>query len=171
MAGDDAQERTHEPTDKRKQKFREKGEVPRSKEVTSTIGLAVAVVVLVTTMQNMTQGIREVFSVCFRGMTEGDMDMMAAGHLMGQLTTSLLGILALPLMLLWLSAALIGGIQGRGVIAKEPIKFELDKLNPLPGFQKLFMSSTPLVELAKGLLKLGLIGLSLIHISEPTRPY
>jgi len=49
-------------------------------------------------------------------------------------------------------------IQGRGVIPKEPIKFELDKLNPLPGFKKNFLSSTPLVELAKGLIKLGLIG-------------
>jgi len=74
------------------------------------------------------------------------------------LASSLFGILALPLFLLWLSAGLISGIQGQGVIPKEPLKFDLEKLNPLPGFQKLFMSSTPLVELAKGLLKLGLIG-------------
>ena len=61
MAGDDAQERTHEPTDKRKQKFREKGEVPRSKEVTSTIGLVIATIVLVMTMQAMLHGVREVY--------------------------------------------------------------------------------------------------------------
>jgi len=158
VAGDDAQERTHEPTDKRKQKFREKGEVPRSKEVTSTVGLCVAAVVLVATMRAMTGGIREVFSICFRSMTEGDMDITAAADLMGQLTMSVVGILALPLFLLWVSAGLVGAIQGQGAIPKEPIKIELDKLNPLPGLQKLFMSSTPLVELGKSLLKLGLIG-------------
>jgi len=155
---DDAQERTHEPTDKRRQKFREKGEVPRSREVTSTFGLAVAALVLVVTIQAMCQGIREVFSVCFRSMTEGDLDLMAVSHLMGIVSTSLFTILALPLGLLWLAALFIGGIQGRGTIPKEPIKFDLEKLNPLPGFQRLFMSSTPLVELGKGLLKLGLIG-------------
>jgi flagellar biosynthetic protein FlhB len=155
--GDDAQERTHEPTDKRRKKFRDKGEVPRSKEVTSTIGLAIATVVLVTTMQQMTQGVREIFTICFRGMTEGDLDLMGACFLLGQVSMSVAAILTLPLFLLWLAALLVGLIQGQGVIPKEPLKFDLEKLNPLPGFQKLFMSSTPLVELGKGLLKLGLI--------------
>ena len=157
MAGEDGQEKTHDPTEKRLNSFRDKGEVPRSKEITSTIGLSVATVVLINTMQHSLEGIKGVFSICFRGMTEGDMDMAAASHLVGQLSLSIVGILAIPLGVLWFSALLVGGIQGRGAIAKEPIKFDLEKLNPLPGFQKMFMSTTPLVELAKGLIKLGLI--------------
>jgi len=39
---DDAQERSHEPTEQRRKKFREKGEIPRSREVTAVVGLAVA---------------------------------------------------------------------------------------------------------------------------------
>jgi flagellar biosynthetic protein FlhB len=158
VAEDDGQEKTHEPTDKRKKTFREKGEVPRSKEVTGSLGLAIAALVLVGTMPATLYGIQEIFSICFRGMTEGDMDAAAASYLIGQVALSLFWVSALPLGLLWLAAGLVGGIQGQGVIPKEPIKIEFDKLNPIPGFQKLFMSSAPLVELGKGLLKLGLIG-------------
>ena len=158
MAEDNGQEKSFEPTERRRQQFRERGEVPRSKEVTGVVGLAVAVVTLTAFLQRMAIGIQDVFSYSYASIPSGDISIPIVMALCEQVVFSLVTILAGPLILLWVGAALVGAIQGRGAIAKEPIKFELDKLNPLPGFKKIFMSSTPLVELAKGILKIGLIG-------------
>ena len=48
----------------------------------------------------------------------------------------------LHLIIMCSSAALVGLIQSRAIIPKEPIKFDLDKLNPLPGLKRIFMSTT-----------------------------
>ena len=58
MAEDSGQEKTHEPTERRKQQFRDKGDIPKSKEVSGTIGLVTAVLVLAIFMQNIAFGIR-----------------------------------------------------------------------------------------------------------------
>jgi flagellar biosynthetic protein FlhB len=158
MAEDDAQEKAHEPTEGRRQKFREKGEVPRSREVTAVFGLGVAGVALSSSIESMGSGLREVFQICFNSMREPVMDLAAASELAGSITVTLARILGPPILIIWIGAILVGAIQGRGVIAKEPIKLDLTKLNPGPGFKKLFMSSTPFVELGKGLFKLFLIG-------------
>ena len=98
------------------------------------------------------------FVMAFTSIPEGDISIPIVMEIANEVVNSMVFILAGPLIVLFLSAAIVGAIQGRGVIPKEPIKFELDKLNPLPGFKKNFLSTTPLVELAKGVIKLGLIG-------------
>ena len=59
---------------------------------------------------------------------------------------------------LWVASWLVGLIQGRLAIPKEPIKFQLEKLNPVTQFKEKYFSSAPFVDLAKGLIKLFLIG-------------
>mgnify|MGYP006257478231 CR=1 FL=1 len=70
---DSGQDKTHEPTERRRQQFRERGEVPKSKEVSGTIGLAVAALVLAMSMQQMAAGIRGVFVMALTSITEGDL--------------------------------------------------------------------------------------------------
>jgi flagellar biosynthesis protein FlhB len=155
---DSAQEKTHEPTERRRQQFRERGEVPRSGEVTGTIGLAMGALVLSLFLQQMAEGVRSIFVMAFTSIPEGDISVPIVMDIAYQVVHAMVVILSGPLIMLFLSSALVGAIQGRGVIPKEPIKFELEKLNPLPGFKKNFMSTKPLVELVKGVIKLGLIG-------------
>jgi flagellar biosynthetic protein FlhB len=155
---DDAQERSHQPTEQRRKKFREKGEIPRSREVTAVVGLAVAALALSTTTDRMGTGMRDAFAISFASMRNPVMDRAAAVQLAGEVAFTVFGMLSVPIFILWLGALLVGLIQGRGVIPKEPIKLDFTKLNPLPGAKRLFMSSTPLVELVKSLFKLGLIG-------------
>jgi flagellar biosynthetic protein FlhB len=155
---DKGQEKTHEPTERRRKQFRERGEVPKSKEVSGTVGLVVSVLCLSMFMQQMAVGIQDVFSSAFMSIPEGDITIPIVMDIANEFVSSLIVILAGPLIIMWLAAALTGLIQGRGAIPKEPIKFDLTKLNPFPGIKRIFMSSQPLVELAKGVIKIGLIG-------------
>jgi flagellar biosynthetic protein FlhB len=155
---DSAQEKTHEPTDLRRQQFRDKGDVPRSKEVDGTVGLTAAVMVLSLSMQNMATGIQEVFNFSMGSIPEGDLSIPIVMSLANEIVMSLFTILSIPLAVLWLTAGLTGLIQGRGAIAKEPLKFQPEKLNPFPGIKRIFFSSQPLVELVKSVIKLGLVG-------------
>ncbi len=158
MSSESGQDKTHEPTARRKQEFRERGEVAKSREITGTVGLAVAVLVLTAFMGQMATGIRGVFLANFASIPEGDITIPVAMDMATEMVYSLAYILVGPFVFLFISGTLIGLIQSRGIIPKEPIKFDLTKLNPLPGIQKNFMSSTPIIELTKSLIKLGLIG-------------
>jgi len=166
MAEESAQEKTHEPTERRKQQFRDKGDIAKSKELSGTVGLVAATLVLSLFLQHMAHGIRSVFDFAYRSIPEGDLSVPVVMDIANEVVGAIFIILAGPLIILWIVAALTGLIQSRGVIPKEPIKFDLTKLNPLPGFQRIFLSSQPLVELAKGLLKLGLIGWMVISALE-----
>ena len=73
MAEDSGQEKTHEPTERRKQQFRDKGDIPKSKEVSGTIGLVTVVLVLAIFMQNIAYGIQGVFTMSFSSIPEGDL--------------------------------------------------------------------------------------------------
>ncbi len=158
MAEDDAQERSHEPTERRRQKFREKGEVPRSKEVTAAIGLVISALALSSMLHRMGVGIQEAFNICYNSMSNPTMNKSAAAQLAQELSVTVVGLLAGPLSMMLIGGLLVGLIQGRGAMPKEPFKFDITKLNPGPGFKRLFMSSTPLIELVKSLFKLFLIG-------------
>lgn len=166
MAEDSGQEKTHEPTERRKQQFRDKGDIPKSKEVSGTIGLVTAVLVLAIFMQNIAYGIQGVFTMSFSSIPEGDLTIPVVMDLANEVVQALFAMLAAPMIIMWIVAALTGLIQSRGVIPKEPIKFDPTKLNPLPGLKKIFFSSQPLVELAKGLIKLGLIGWMVLSALE-----
>jgi flagellar biosynthetic protein FlhB len=155
---DKAQEKSHEPSELRRQQFRDKGDVPRSKEVDGTVGLTAAALVLSLSLQNMATGIQEVFTFAMLSIPEADLSIPIVMNLANEVVMALFTILSIPLAVLWLTAALTGLIQGRGAIAKEPIKFQPEKLNPFPGFKRIFFSTQPLVELAKSLIKIGLVG-------------
>jgi flagellar biosynthetic protein FlhB len=155
---DSAQEKTHEPTEMRRQQFRDKGDVPRSKEVDGTVGLTAAVMVLSLSMQTMAKGIQGIFTFAMRSIPDAELSIPIVMALADEVVMSLFAILSIPLTVLWLTAGLTGLIQGRGAIAKEPIKFQPEKLNPFPGIKRIFFSSQPLVELAKSVIKIGLVG-------------
>ena len=131
MAEDSAQEKTHEPTERRKQQFRDKGDIAKSKEVSGTIGLVTATLVLSMFLQQMAYGIQGVFTFAYTSIPEGDISVPIVMEIANEVVMSLILILSGPLAILWVVAALTGLIQSRGVIPKEPIKFDPTKLNPL----------------------------------------
>jgi flagellar biosynthetic protein FlhB len=166
MAEEKAQDKTHDPTERRRQQFRDKGDIAKSKEVSGTIGLVAATLTLALSMKQMALGIKSVFISTYTSIPEGDLTIPIVMDMAYDVVNALILILGVPLAVLWVVAAVSGLIQSKGIIPKEPIKFDLTKLNPLPGFKKIFMSSQPLVELVKGVMKIGLIAWMVVSALE-----
>jgi flagellar biosynthetic protein FlhB len=158
MAKDEGQEKTHEPTAKRRKDFREKGQVPRSQEVTATAGLIFGAGLLLMTLPMMGERLQDIFMTAFGHLGSGEMTISDAENIFSFAVMEVAWMVGPMLVGLWVASWLVGLIQGRLAIPKEPIKFQLEKLNPVTQFKEKYFSSAPFVDLAKGLIKLFLIG-------------
>ena len=158
MANDEGGEKTHEPTAKRQQEFREKGNVPKSQDLYGVVTLAIGIGYLLAFQSFIGNQV-----IRFTQRLYGTLDQNAftITDAWGLLLTALYTISAIILPMLcsiWAFLVLAGLIQSRFIIPKEPIKFQWETLNPIDGIKKKFFSAQPFVELLKGVLKLVLLG-------------
>lgn len=156
----DQSEKTEDPTDKKIDDAYKKGQVPKSQEVSTWFSLATATLVIVL----MSNGIARDFSSFFQLLlAETHKIPLDVGHiqvLARQIGYAILKILWLP-MLAMVIAGLAGNmIQHRLVFSAEPIKPKLSKISLLAGAKRLF-SGTSLVNFAKGIAKLIVVGLAM----------
>ena len=156
---DDGQERQHEASERRKKQFRERGEIARSREVTSAIGLLATTLALVATTSTMIGGVELQFHRHWDFAQVPDMDLAGALTMCGDVVLDVAWMLGLPLGIIWFLSLLGGVAQSQAVIPKEPLKLKWETLDIASAFQQKFLSSQPWVELAKGLGKLFVLGL------------
>jgi flagellar biosynthesis protein FlhB len=151
-------DKTEEATPRRKQDARQKGQVPQSAELNSTIVLLVLFVILNSygswIYSEISGYIKHNLSPVelTRELTEANL-----GHM---LTTHMIFFIRMFLPLA-LGASLVGVIvnylQVGPLFTLEPLKPKFNRLNPIGGFQKMF-SSRGLVDLVKALIKLFIVG-------------
>jgi flagellar biosynthetic protein FlhB len=159
MAGEDGgQERTADPTPKRIQEFRERGEVPKSQEVLQAAGLALGFAVLVAWAPVVGRGLVDVSQLAFAEAADMELGRAHFEQLLLGVVSELVFVTLPPLLLLWVLIFIVGLIQQRGAFPTEPFKLKPERFNPIKGFQERFMTTEPLVSLLKGLLKLFVIG-------------
>ncbi len=154
---EEGQEKTEQPTPKRLQDARRKGQIARSRELnTMAITLAGGVALVV-----MSDGLGDALSQLMRGafnIPRSDMfDTFAMVRRLASAMQDAL-LMLLPFMLL-LAVVAIGSsvVLGGMAFSAESIAPKLSKLNPLKGLKRLF-SAKGLVELLKALAKFFLIG-------------
>jgi flagellar biosynthetic protein FlhB len=154
MAG----ERTEQATPRRIEELRSKGQVARSAEVNTAAALLASFVILQS----------------FGGEAAGRMYWLVQRHLgelsqaditpqilmgMAQDTTIFfLGVMAPLFLLLPVVGVLSSLVQVGPLIASKALAPDVNRINPLTGFQRLF-GTHGLIELVKATLKAGLIGL------------
>jgi flagellar biosynthetic protein FlhB len=152
MAESDGAERTEEPTDKRLREAREKGQVARSRELTTTVmllGSAVGLLLfgsmileaMMTVMRNSFTTSREQFFDPTH-MTTAFQDAVSYSLLMLS-----------PFLVLMLIAAVVGSIAISGWnFTLQAVAPKFSKLNPLSGMKRI-LGPQGLMELAKALAK------------------
>ena len=159
MAEDEGQEKSFEPSAKRRQDFLDKGQVPKSMEINSSLALAASAAVMVGWAPVIGAETQHIFGILFSSIPQSA-EMTAQGAV--ELLVSLLGRIAIalvpPVFLLWLVNAAVGAAQQRLAFPKEPFKFNPDRLNPINAIKEKFFSARPFIELGKSLLKVLLIG-------------
>ena len=167
MADDrDDSQKTEDPTQKRLQDAREKGEFPRSQDVVTFATLSAATFAIVVWGGEAGQ----IFIERFGGFLSHPEDFDAsAGGILGlawAVAAALAAILAVPFVAMLVGA--IGGnlVQSPLVLSGEKLKMDLSKLSPGKGLSRLF-GGEALVNFAKGLIKVACAGAAAVWAVWP----
>lgn len=149
--------RTESATPKRREEARQKGNIPRSKELASAVILLGGFSVLYFTSGHIVRSMEDMIRLFFT-MKPSQLDTLQG------LTTVLSGVVVRSALVLApvfgvvvLCAAGANLAQVGFVFTTEPLTPSFDKLNPVAGLQRMF-SSQSLVELVKSFVKIALVG-------------
>jgi flagellar biosynthetic protein FlhB len=166
--GQDDNERSEDPTQKRLDEALERGDVAKSQEVNAWFVIAGATLILMAFSARMTSGL----TTTLRGLlaNAGAIRVDGRGFLgtLDKLGIEIIAATAIPLLLLALAALGSNLVQHRLVWSVEPIKPKLSKISPAAGFRRLF-SKQALANFLKGLAKLGLVGTIMVMLLWPER--
>ncbi len=160
---EDGQEKTEDPTPKRIQEAREKGDVPRSKDLNTMLLTLVAAAALLMLGPIIAEALMSVFRYNF-SISRGDiLDTQGMfRHLIHSVRTSLVGML--PTMAVLILAALIAPISlGGWNFSTQALAPKFSRLNPIEGIKRLF-SINSLVELLKSIAKVAVVGVSAVLV-------
>ncbi len=150
------QERTEEPTTRRLQQAREKGQVARSRELNTLLMLLPCAVALWVTGELAMDAVTRLFTSALTPPTSTMRSAMEVGPFLGHSLLSGLEMIV-PVLALTVVVALLGPASMGGLIfSLQSISPGLDKLDPIKGLGRIF-SRKSLVELLKALMKFFLV--------------
>ena len=153
---EDGTEKTEEPTDKRLQQSREKGQIPRSKDLNTFVMLMMAAVAFLTLGEEMGQ---QVMAGLAKGLQPGRhyfYDTSAMLGLMVQLFMDGIWLMVPFIVVMIISAIGAPILMGGWSFSTEAMAFKISKLNPISGIARMFGIKT-LVELLKAIGKFALV--------------
>ncbi|MCD6548907.1 MAG: flagellar biosynthesis protein FlhB [Thermodesulfobacterium sp.] len=156
MPEEPLEERTEEPTPRRREEARKRGQVVKSRELSSVAILSTGFFFFMLFSYVFFQQFYFIFYK-FLNSYYFDLNINTFLSLNQTIISFVLKILLPYFAIISLAAIIVYLVQtGGGVWAEEVIKFKVERLNPVEGFKRMF-SFTALFELLKALLKLAII--------------
>lgn len=157
MAEDDsAQEKSEEPTSKRQDKAREEGQIPRSKDFTTTAVLVTSTIGLFWFGGVIAEGLLRILRFNFTPSRESIFDTDKMLQHLGYSFAEVLMCL-LPFFSCVALAAIVGPTALGGVLfSSKSLGPKFNRMNPISGLKRMF-SLNSLVELFKGIGKVLLL--------------
>lgn len=160
MAETDQDQKTEQPTEKRRAEATERGEFARSQEISVLFPLTAAIGALALTVPTAAQTIAEYSVSVFSRFATTSVTSEAIPLLLGEVMMTI-GRAAAPVIIACAIASVVGGgIQSGFRVAKKALGFKPEKLNPVSGLQRLF-SMAVLVRGGIDVLKLVAIAIAL----------
>jgi flagellar biosynthetic protein FlhB len=157
MAEESGQERTEEATNKRRQDFREKGQVAQSKEVATAALLTMSLLLWVFYAHPFWTELQEIYASLLNMMAEFQVTPVSVVNLAWEMGTVMAKLLW-PVFLLTLVVGFLSSfLQVGPLFSTKVFQPDLSKFNPIKGMAK-FVSKRSAVELVKSLAKVSLIG-------------
>lgn len=156
MAEGSSQEKTEDATPRRLREARKKGQVPKSKDLTTVFEMVLIFITCALLMGFMAGEFKRYFQLCFDSLAQGEIpgstiwDLGKAGGL------TMLKVLAPPLGVAVFSAFAIGFLQVGAIFSGDPLVPKPERLNPIEGLKNMFKAVT-FIELLKNIAKIGLI--------------
>ncbi|MBG6157111.1 flagellar biosynthetic protein FlhB [Labrenzia sp. EL_159] len=169
MADDtDDSEKTEDPTQKRLKEAHDKGDVPKSQEVSTWFTLAGATLMIAIFAPGAAASLGELMSGYLEHAHQIPVDGYALKALWRDTGQSVALIVGVPLIALVLMAVAGNLIQHQPLFTGETIKPKLSKVSPASGFKRLF-SADSLVNFTKGMLKISIVGAVMVAVMWPHR--
>lgn len=164
MADQGGQEKTEKATPKKRKDERKKGHVAMSKDVVVVVSLLGIFCCLRILFPMIYESLQD--AMVFQISAVGGMEHLtfADQQQVGWNAVMVVAKCVFPLGFLSIAFAVVGtGLQTRFLFTREPLKFNLGKLNPLKGIKNMF-SLKQVVELLKSSLKIVILGVVLYNI-------
>ncbi len=156
MAEGSFQEKTEQPTDKRLQDARKKGQVAQSRELGGCLMILTAAALFYFCMS---QGFDQMFRVYanYARNLNVEVNMNNILDILSFGSTRCL-LLMLPVFILLVTVAVFAGVIQTGFMwSFEALKFSSENISPISGLKKL-VSKKSLIELVKSMAKIGVLG-------------
>jgi flagellar biosynthetic protein FlhB len=161
--------KTEKPTQRRLRKAREKGQIARSKEVSSAGVLFGGILLLMFLGQNILQTLEYEMKHLLVSRVPSDLSMTYLSGMTNGAAVRV-AIAVLPVLLATLIFSITANaIQGGLVFSTKSLGIHFEKLNPKKGLERIF-SKNGLVELIKSLLTLIVIGFITYQVIKANLP-
>ncbi len=151
------QERTEQATGKRRQEFREKGQVAQSREVNTAAMMTATLLLWVFYARFFWEDLGEMMEMLLRMLADFQATKLSAINLLWT-AAMFIGKLLSPIFLLCLVVGFFASYLQIGALFTTKVFIpDIKKFNPIKGMKK-FVSKRSAVELVKSLAKVSLIG-------------
>lgn len=156
MSQEDSADKTEKPTPKKLRDAKKRGDVPKSKDLSSTVGTLVWLLMMAAMLPLFRGELSELIDRVFVAMRQrGNIhDVLVPVAMDAVRVMMIVGVV--PALLAGLLGTLVEFLQVRGVFTFEKVKPDLKHLNPVEGVKKMF-SAENLIELVKSILKAVMI--------------
>ena len=156
--GEDDASKTEDPTAKRLEESRKKGQVALSRELNSWLMLLAATLLIMSFANPMMAKMTAFLKIYIEQAHALPGVPGGLGIVLANTFKSTFSLLALPLLVLMIAAFLGPFLQIGPLFAPEIIKMDASKISIVKGFSRLF-SMRAIVEFLKGILKIALVGM------------
>ncbi|MCD6375098.1 MAG: flagellar biosynthesis protein FlhB [Caldisericaceae bacterium] len=155
---DTAQERTEQPTPRRREEAREKGRVAKSTELNSVVVLITGIFSLKLTLEAYGNQLADFLTTIYQDASTLELNTQTIPYL-SFMVLKVFAFVTLPVLIsIMIAGVVINFVQVGPLLASKAMKPDFSKMNPFKGIKNMF-SLNALVELIKGNLKILIVGL------------
>ena len=162
MAEDrDESQQTEQPTPRRLEEARRKGQVASSREAATFLMLGVTVLGWMALVPPLSAQVTAWLAVLLQRAGTLRVDEPGAGEVLLNGLGITAAALALPMAAYLAAPVIAAALQNAFVWSTESLGFKAERISPLSGLRRL-ASAKALLETAKGLVKVGLVGVAVV---------
>lgn len=173
MADEDQENKTEDPSQKRLDEAREKGNLANSKELGNFFMLLVLAITVAWFIPPILKKTRTLLTPFLSDADNLISDQKGLSIILYNLAFSSLWIITMPLLATIVAAIATGFLQHGFVFSAEPIMPKLEKISPMAGFKRIF-SMRSLVDFIKNIIKVITVGIvaylsvypELVHLQQ-----
>lgn len=156
MSDESHADKTEEPTPKKLQDARDKGQVATSQEVNSWVMLTTGTVIIVALVPSMAGGLADLFTPFLAAPHAIPTDFEHLRQMFFGMVGEIALLFAAAAIMIVIAAGAAGFLQHGPVFSADSLKPDISKISLIKGFQRLF-SLKSVMEFVKGVVKLAIV--------------